>query len=412
MRLINTVSLTLEEFFETKIPKYAILSHTWAEGEISYKDFVKKRNLDAAGWTKIRNCCKFAHNRGHNYVWIDTCCIDKRSSAELSEAINSMFHWYRQAQECYAYLSDVSYSNGFEYEEENGSEDESEVENEEKGEVKNEYDGRIQLDGELKDPHEPELIIINREKHHQLPEHVERAFCVSKWFTRGWTLQELLAPDHVYFIDQSWAKVLGDKISIFVLIAKITRIDEHVLLDYFRPEPIRSLGYSVAKRMSWASHRVCTRGEDVAYSLMGIFKVSMPLLYGEGKAAAFRRLQLEIIKNSTDESIFAWIRHEDSPALSGWMECGGILARSPYDFRFSANIEPLSPKQWATRQPYYQTNRGLAFQTVLGKLTLSEINGDPYTDAFLVPLRCWDAMHQIKHFAIVVKRLGPQDYTE
>ena len=93
MRLINTVSLKLEEFFETKIPKYAILSHTWADGEISYKDFVKYRNLEAAGWTKIRNCCKFAHDRGHDYVWIDTCCIDKKSSAELSEAINSMCCW-------------------------------------------------------------------------------------------------------------------------------------------------------------------------------------------------------------------------------------------------------------------------------------------------------------------------------
>jgi hypothetical protein len=418
MRLINTISLKLEEFFETKIPKYAILSHTWAEGEISYKDFVKNRNLDAAGWTKIRNCCKFAHNRGHDYVWIDTCCIDKRSSAELSEAINSMYSWYQQAEECYAYLSDVSYDEGFEHGDETGREGEGGYKRGDKSESENDANDEAHPNHDFKDP-DDELMNANEEESHRLPEIVERAFCASKWFTRGWTLQELLAPDHVYFIDRSWENVLGDMKALSALIVKITRIDEGILTEHFRPRHRRLHLCSVAKRMSWASRRVCTRGEDVAYSLMGIFKVNMPLLYGEGKAVAFRRLQLEIMRNSNDESIFAWKPYRDE-SVSAWPRHGGILAGSPHDFRFSANIQPFSSSQWTPRQPYYQTNRGLAFQTVLGRLTLPEIkqilklrHNYHNKGTFLLPLRCWDATHgeQMKHLAILVKSLGPQDYT-
>ena len=442
MRLINTVSLKPEEFFETNIPKYVILSHTWAEGEISYKDFVKNRNLDAAGWTKIRNCCKFAYNRGHNYVWIDTCCIDKRSSAELSEAINSMYRWYQDAEECYAYLSDVSYGEGLKREDEKGREDAREAkreyereyetyaeseydrynEEEDKSEDENENDVEIPPDHEFEDANE-ELIDVNGEESHRLREHVKRAFCASKWFTRGWTLQELLAPDHVYFVDRSWVKVLGDKKALSTLIAKITRIDEYVLTEDFWSRNRWRQSCSVAKRMSWASRRVCTRGEDVAYSLMGIFKVNMPLLYGEGKAVAFRRLQLEIMKTSTDESIFAWESYS-LQSVSACLQYGGVLARSPNDFRFSANIQPFSPKQWAARQPYYHTNRGLAFQTVLKRLTLPQMNqilnirqrtiSGIFKGIYLLPLRCWDSdtshNEEMKPMAILVKYTGLQDY--
>ena len=263
------------------------------------------------------------------------------------------------------------------------------------------------------------MTYTNGEERHQLPEHIERAFCASKWFTRGWTLQELLVPDHIYFIDRSWGKILGDKKALSDLIGRITQIDLIVLTESFEMHGRLRRHYSVAKRMSWASRRVCTRGEDVAYCLMGIFEVNMPLLYGEGKAFAFRRLQLEIMKNSNDESIFAWKRYHLDGPMSSWPRYGGILAKSPHDFRLSANIQPFGFGQWTARQPYHQTNRGLALQTVLGRPTLSErkqILSFPhdrlYKGILLLPLRCWDSTsnQQIKHLAIVVKSLGPQDY--
>ena len=416
MLLINTSSLKLEEFFEEKIPKYAILSHTWAEGEISYKDFVKNRNHDAAGWTKIRNCCKFAHNRGHNYVWIDTCCIDKRSSAELSEAINSMYRWYQQTKVCYAYLSDVSYDEGFEHEGENGSANEVDVKNNDNIEDEIEDVDKTNPDDDLEDSND-EMLYTNGEKPHHLPEHVERAFCASKWFTRGWTLQELLAPNHVYFIDRSWRKVLGDKKALSALIVKITGIDRGVLTEHFRLGFSTLHRYSVAMRMSWASSRVCTRGEDVAYSLMGIFKVNMPLLYGEGKSVAFRRLQLEIINSSNDESIFAWLPSREDLG-SRWLEFDGMLAKSPRDFRFSANIEPFDSGLWTVRQPYYQTNRGLAFQTVLRGLLSPEMKqmmlgpvGSDLDRTFLLPLQCRDVtQRRMEPVAIIVESTGPREY--
>ncbi|KAK5684924.1 hypothetical protein LTS10_002999 [Elasticomyces elasticus] len=108
MRLVNTQTLQLEEFFDSRVPKYTILSHRWESDEVSHKSYVKGRfETTQDGYKKIVGCCDFARQRAYGYVWIDTCCIDKRSSAELSEAINSMYKWYQNAQECYIYMSDV-----------------------------------------------------------------------------------------------------------------------------------------------------------------------------------------------------------------------------------------------------------------------------------------------------------------
>jgi hypothetical protein len=110
MRLLNSKTLKFEEFLGEAgrgIPPYAILSHTWGLDEVSYKDHVDKKSASRKGFAKIAGCCRLADFEGFGYVWIDTCCIDKSSSAELSEAINSMFQWYRDAAICYAYLSDV-----------------------------------------------------------------------------------------------------------------------------------------------------------------------------------------------------------------------------------------------------------------------------------------------------------------
>lgn len=109
MRLINTSTLEFEEFLGSKIPKYAILSHTWEEEEVSYADYAAGRHLihHMKGFDKIKSTCSIAAEQRIQYAWVDTCCIDKRSSAELTEAINCMFCWYERAERCYAFLSDL-----------------------------------------------------------------------------------------------------------------------------------------------------------------------------------------------------------------------------------------------------------------------------------------------------------------
>ncbi|KUJ12878.1 HET-domain-containing protein, partial [Mollisia scopiformis] len=241
MRLLHTTSLKLSEFFGAKIPPYAILSHRWGDSEVTFQDLQNGKVFENPSSEKLIGCCKRAKEDGYEFVWIDSCCIDKTSSAELSEAINSMFQWYQNSQLCYAYLSDV-YS-------------------------------------------VPSL---------QNPEPMESDIRKSKWFTRGWTLQELLAPQQVTFFDHNWFEI-GTKDSLQTVISSITGIKH---LFHFRRA-------SIAQKMSWASNRETLRSEDMAYCLMGLFGVNMPLLYGEGDAA-FIRLQIEIMRISDDESIFAW----------------------------------------------------------------------------------------------------------
>ncbi|KAL8994767.1 MAG: hypothetical protein Q9169_005351 [Polycauliona sp. 2 TL-2023] len=241
MWLINAKTLKLEEVWGETVKSYAILSHRWEEEEVSHQDMhdyaiaVKKK-----GFTKIAKSCELALKDGFDYMWVDTCCIDKKSSAELSEAINSMFRWYESAGICYAFLSDVDCSRE--------EADETSI-------------------------------------HHQIQQ--------SMWFARGWTLQELLAPRNVVFYDSNWIS-LGTKKSLDRVIEQRTGIDA-LALDrscYFT-------AFSIAQRMSWAAERITTRSEDTAYRLLGLFQVNMPMLYGEGQQA-FMRLQEEIIKQSDD----------------------------------------------------------------------------------------------------------------
>jgi hypothetical protein len=107
MRLIDTVTLELEEFLEREKPPYAILSHTWEGAEVNFEDFVAGRCRDTAAYRKIEKTCELARRHDLKWAWVDTCCIDKRSSSELSEAINSMYEWYKNADICYAFLSDL-----------------------------------------------------------------------------------------------------------------------------------------------------------------------------------------------------------------------------------------------------------------------------------------------------------------
>ncbi|KAF1849020.1 HET-domain-containing protein, partial [Cucurbitaria berberidis CBS 394.84] len=304
MRLLNRKTGKLEYFPDRPYPRYAILSHTWGPTgtEITFRDMEEGRESSKQeSYEKLKNTCAQAEADDIDYVWIDNFCIDKESSAELSESINSMFIWYQEAETCYAFMADVP-------------------------------------TGE--DPQTSKL------------------FARSKWFKRGWTLQELIAPKTVIFYSQGWAQ-LGTRSVLAGVISNITRIDEGILTG------LRDLRYvSVAKRMSWASTRVTTRQEDIAYCLMGLFNVNMAMLYGEGGERAFRRLQEEIMKDSDDETLFAWTSTEEPQP-----ELQGLLAKSPKDFRNSSGYIPDYDR--GARVPHSTTSRGLCIT-----LGMQRLHGD------------------------------------
>jgi hypothetical protein len=285
MRLINVETYQVSEFFGDDIPPYAILSHRWGKDEVSFE--LISSSLAAAeqtqGFQKIRYCAAQTKHDGLDWCWVDTCCIDKRSSSELSEAINSMYQWYQHAVCCYAYLEDVT---------------------------------------TFENPD----------------------FTQSKWFSRGWTLQELIAPNELTFYDTFWVTI-GEKKNLTRNIFQRCGIREDILRG---AAPVDSA--SIAQRMQWASSRNTSRVEDIAYCLMGIFDINMPLLYGEGRKA-FTRLQEEIIKRSADQSIFAWIDPNASRTT-----LRGLFARSPHEFQNGNDIRFLSS---VVVQPFAVTNRGL-----------------------------------------------------
>jgi WD40 repeat protein len=215
---------------------YAILSHTWGDDdeEVTFEDLKDGSAKTKNGYKKLRFCGQQAACDGLQYFWVDTCCINKSRDSELSEAINSMFRWYRKAAICYVYLADVW--------------------------------TKDQIDPSLKP--------------------WEAAFGNSRWFTRGWTLQELIAPPLVEFFSLNGNR-LGDKKTLEVQLYKVTGIPVPAL----RGRPLAD--FSFDERVSWARHRNTKREEDLAYSLLGILDISIPVIYGEGKENAFRRLNRE-----------------------------------------------------------------------------------------------------------------------
>ncbi|KAH9855731.1 heterokaryon incompatibility protein-domain-containing protein [Lenzites betulinus] len=322
MRFLNTSTGEFVWISDPSSVRYAILSHTWRTdlegGEQSFED-VQALQADKPSPTllrrlsntpieshsilahpalseKIKGICKIARLAGYKFVWIDSCCINKSSSAELSEAINSMYEWYKLADVCYVYLADVSDDPG--------------------------------------------------------PAYQNPQFRNTKWCKRGWTLQELIAPKRVVFLFRTWA-FLGTKMGLALTLEVLTGIDYAILTG---TAPLESV--SVARRLSWAAKRETTRIEDEAYCLMGLFGVHMATIYGEGRNA-FLRLQEEIIKIIPDQSIFAWGRtctvvydeFREEPRIlpsavpaqqseisrHGW----GLLARSPQDFEHAGDITPF-----------------------------------------------------------------------
>ncbi|KAI0713848.1 hypothetical protein C8Q76DRAFT_471327 [Earliella scabrosa] len=343
MRLIDTKTLALKEFNspEDVKPGYAILSHRWdGENELSFQDIQNIHIDDEARERrakKVRKFCELASQQGYEWAWVDTCCIDKTSSAELSEAINSMFRYYSLSLVCYVYLHDVTFHDAFR----NGA----------------------------------------------------KTFDRSSWHTRGWTLQELIAPPVVLFFSDDW-KPLGSKVDLAPRLRQITRIPEAVLcLEK------RRVDFSIAQRMSWAASRSTTRQEDEAYSLLGIFDVNMPTLYGEGRKA-FRRLQEEIMKKYPDTTLFAW----GEPCAIGSLASSGSgrpqdrtgpFATSPSQFEHSSSIQYTPRASRTVRQLISNKDgaaapRGDARMTftatphgVLAQIPIVEIGGNTYADL------CW-----------------------
>lgn len=232
--------LATTDFSQKRIPPYAILSHTWGDEEFLFEDLVNGTGKSKAGYEKILFCGEQAARDHLRYFWVDTCCIDKWNLRELSKTINSMFQWYQNAGKCYVFLSDVS---------------------------------APMTDAQL----------------HQST--WESSFRKSRWFTRGWTLQELLAPSSIDFFSSERQR-LGDKDSLEQQICEITRIPVTALRGDRLDE------FSVSERMGWMAGRQTKQEEDMAYSLIGIFRVSMEFRYGEGKERAIERLQEEMDKGT------------------------------------------------------------------------------------------------------------------
>jgi hypothetical protein len=333
MRLLRTwtAGLELEELSQKHLrsTKYAILSHTWGEEEILFEDIGKPGIEGKKGYRKVQLARRQADRDDLNYIWIDTCCIDKSSSAELSEAINSMYAWYRDAAACYAYLSDV----------------------------------------------------LN---------YKDSLLMTSKWFTRGWTLQELLAPKDVTFFTSSW-KPIGRRSELHKLIFTITGIDSTILTGRASVDSA-----SIARRMSWAAHRDTTRLEDMAYCLMGIFSVNMPMLYGEG-SRAFQRLQEEIAKQSDDPTLFAWYKKDTSIYKSRMTH--GLLADSPAEFAGSAGMVAC-PGQTG-RVKIATTNEGLRI----------EVGLEPTRYGYIATLGCMDLLSKDfgKYVAIFLEAVSAEN---
>lgn len=302
MWLINTSTLTLELFPRSKGVPYAILSHTWGgdNEEVTFQDMEHVvRRERKAGWEKIKRTCRLAREMGLDHAWVDTCCIDKTSSAELSEAINSMFSWYRDSKICFVYLCTRT------------------------------REPYAQASG---NPLDDELTSY-------------------RWFQRGWTLQELIAPSHISFFNKNW-EILGTKESLRGHLARITGIDAVVLKSV---EALQNI--NVGKRFSWAAKRETKRVEDIAYCLLGIFGINMPLLYGEG-SRAFIRLQEEIARSTNDLTLFAW--QQDKKSAGYHWQLSGIFATSPHEFRHCDKL--LVPRgKLEAETEFTLTNRGLRF---------------------------------------------------
>jgi len=289
----------------SRLVKYAILSHRWMEGkEITYEMMKSGRQLTRSpGYKKLRKFCEKAGAYGVEFAWSDTCCIDKNSSTEIDESIRSMFRWYRNSYICIIHLA--------------------------------QSDTIQSMTGD-------------------------------EWMKRGWTLQELLAPRRIKLFNKQWMPMTGDRndkspedTEVMVALGNATGIHPEYLRE-FDPGP-----FKVDERMTWAAERKTTRVEDVAYSLMGIFNVSMQIAYGEGGDRAFCRL-IEAIMQAGDPSVLNWVGDAASH------HCSSAIPRSPEGF-VGRRLELPQRLEW--RLEMTMTNLGLRVPLVILPLN---IKSDPW----------------------------------
>lgn len=256
MRLLHSDALgraILTDFRGKPIPPYAILSHRWGDSEILIEDVLNGnyKQKEEGHW-KLRFCAEQAAQDGLQYFWVDTCCIDRWDNNERSKAINSMFEWYRKAARCYVFLSDVSVASRIEAAQRSSW---------------------------------------------------EASFRASNWFTRGWTLQELIAPVSVDFFSREGLRI-GDKASLDQLLHDITDVPLAVLHNC----PLEKI--SISERIRWAEKRTTSEEEDIVYCLLGLVDISMPITYGEGQESARRRLEAEMDANGSAPSIIPFSQNE------------------------------------------------------------------------------------------------------
>ena len=284
---------------------------------------------------------------GCNYVWFDSGCIDKSSSTELEESIRSMFNWYRNSKICIVHLADTT-----------------------------------------------SFWTVVRDT----------------WFTRGWTLQELLAPKKIKFFGKSWQYITLDstdndkdldfklKVSLWRVISTLTKIPLRTLLD-FTP------GINHARdALVWVSKRKTTRVEDIAYCLIGLLGIPFSIAYGEGNMA-FRRLQVEILQQSHDMGLFAWTGQPSA--------YNSMLAEGPQCFSESSlqsHLQPLSmPKSQTVTvfDPTYAfTNYGLRIP-----LSIYTVHGWEVLHAPSFRFRLWaDNLGNIQAQFIVESPPNLEDY--
>ncbi|KAK6434877.1 hypothetical protein LTR95_008937 [Oleoguttula sp. CCFEE 5521] len=320
MWLLKTSDLSLVHFHDSRDVRYAILSHTWnGDEEATYAELREGCDMNTARLYKVKMTCAQAAQDGCDYAWIDSCCINKDSLTELAEAINSMWQWYYDASVCYVYLADLSWECPVLY----------------------------------------DVASIFSIESDEAPEtRWTTAFAACRWFTRGWTLQELLAAKDVRFYcapkaadvtSERWGFV-GDKTDLVRTLWEITGIDILALQD--RNSLTR---FVTARKMYWASRRQTSKVEDRAYSLLGLFGINMPLLYGEGENA-FIRLQEQIIQKRLDHSILAWDCSQSESSQSKDL----LFANSPA--RFAKTGQRMTRWQWSSFDPAFRlTNQGIEF---------------------------------------------------
>lgn len=311
MRLINTKTFKLETVKDYKSTEYAILSHTWGDQELTFadkrlqEDTHSVKSIPMKGYYKVMATNDRAQKRNYPYIWVDTCCINKADAVENATDINSMYEYYANAAVCFILLEDVG-----------GSGD----------------------------------ALLNSLRN-------------CRWATRGWTLQELVACRKRVFFDRNWNPIEATPEFMRVL-SDITGISEKILNDSNLVKEC-----PIAQRMKWASTRKVTFPEDMTYCLLGLFDISMPVIYGEGFDKAFKRLQREIIQQTSDQSIFAWRADRES---------SGLLATSPKDFSRSSHIEILETDVLSSFQ---MTNLGLQI-----KCNMSDADGN-----FCATIHCFEA---------------------